>query len=500
MRLGPSSSAIRFAAAVTVAALLGGCGAPNKSVTVVTEPAGASIRLERLTPAGGGAAPELASGAASPAEVNLSFPHGDVYRATATKEQYLPASVDIALEPKGTKTYRIRLTRYLADCMEVDFVPRFVDRTWSLAPQARQTLAYLLSAAEASGEPTPTQVTDNHDPNVDFRSIATSPTGDDIVYQRVERHVLPARAYTVKGHETLEQIAAETGASAESIKAANPQVHDFDRLPGEVLKVERVEFVSEIYKQSRGGRPARLTTDQAIELTPAFDAIGEYVVFASDASGNNATLWTVKREGGGTRRTRLTRSDALDYEPSVGHDYVAYTSIPARSQGPGAGVPQVWTTRFDGTEPSKLTDGESAQISPDDRRIVYIARVGEPAADGHYTHRLRMMNVDGSDPRALIPSATYDIIDPKWSPDGKWVVFAANPRGDAGKIVNFDLFVVPADGSRPPRRLTRNEAYDSCPTFDRTGRSVYFRSNRGGNWNIWRMAVDAPVSAPRASR
>ena len=36
-------------------------------------------------------------------------------------------------------------------------------------------------------------------------------------------------------------------------------------------------------------------------------------------------------------------------------------------------------------------------------------------------------------------------------------------------------------------RLTKNESFDSNPVFDRNGRTIYFRSNRGGVWNIWKM-------------
>ena len=36
-------------------------------------------------------------------------------------------------------------------------------------------------------------------------------------------------------------------------------------------------------------------------------------------------------------------------------------------------------------------------------------------------------------------------------------------------------------------QLTTNGSLDDCPCWDRKGEYIYFRSNRGGVWNIWRF-------------
>src|SRR5688500_7432456 len=47
---------------------------------------------------------------------------------------------------------------------------------------------------------------------------------------------------------------------------------------------------------------------------------------------------------------------------------------------------------------------------------------------------------------------------PSPSPDGKWAVFSlTNPAYDA-KDQTADLWIVPVDGSRPPRQLTQTKA------------------------------------------
>jgi hypothetical protein len=39
-----------------------------------------------------------------------------------------------------------------------------------------------------------------------------------------------------------------------------------------------------------------------------------------------------------------------------------------------------------------------------------------------------------------------------------------------------------------PKPATANASCDDRPVFDVIGRSIYFRSNRGGSWQIWRQA------------
>jgi len=52
-----------------------------------------------------------------------------------------------------------------------------------------------------------------------------------------------------------------------------------------------------------------------------------------------------------------------------------------------------------------------------------------------------------------------------------------------------------ADGSAPTQ-LTTNGSRDDSPCFDREGKKIYFRSNRGGNWNVWSFepAIDIKLT------
>ncbi len=71
-----------------------------------------------------------------------------------------------------------------------------------------------------------------------------------------------------------------------------------------------------------------------------------------------------------------------------------------------------------------------------------------------------------------------------WSPDSRFLAFVAE-RGDG----RYELYRVPASGGAE-ERLTFLGGYDDGPEYSPDGRWIYFNSNRGGRWNIWRIPPD----------
>ena len=71
-----------------------------------------------------------------------------------------------------------------------------------------------------------------------------------------------------------------------------------------------------------------------------------------------------------------------------------------------------------------------------------------------------------------------------WSPDSRYLAFVAE-RGDG----RYELYRVPAVGGAE-ERLTSTGGYDDGPEYTPDGRWIYFNSNRGGRWNIWRIPPD----------
>ena len=70
---------------------------------------------------------------------------------------------------------------------------------------------------------------------------------------------------------------------------------------------------------------------------------------------------------------------------------------------------------------------------------------------------------------------------PAPSPDGKWVVFSLNePAYDEAKQVS-DLWIVPADGSARPRRLTNTKAPETGVAWSPDSRRIAFSTRREGD-------------------
>ena len=70
---------------------------------------------------------------------------------------------------------------------------------------------------------------------------------------------------------------------------------------------------------------------------------------------------------------------------------------------------------------------------------------------------------------------------PQLSPDGKWVVYAlVEPSYEKDGTVS-DLWLVPADGSAVPRRLTSSKAGESSPRWAPDSRRSAFAAKREGD-------------------
>ena len=68
---------------------------------------------------------------------------------------------------------------------------------------------------------------------------------------------------------------------------------------------------------------------------------------------------------------------------------------------------------------------------------------------------------------------------PSWSPDGKWIAFDSRVRG------NSSILVAPAGGGAW-RSITDTPDNEILPRWSRNGEWIYFSSDRGGRWQVWK--------------
>jgi len=153
-----------------------------------------------------------------------------------------------------------------------------------------------------------------------------------------------------------------------------------------------------------------------------------------------------------------------------------------------------------------------------DSRIAYVLKVGRQ-------FELQIADADGFGAQRILGPQLQPIMSPKWSPDGmrlayvsferqKPVVYVHNlltgrrqtlanhwgsntapawaPDGKHLAVVlskegGSQIFLINADGSGEPRRLTFTGDINTEPAFTPDGKAIVFTSNRGGTPQIYRM-------------
>jgi dipeptidyl aminopeptidase/acylaminoacyl peptidase len=79
--------------------------------------------------------------------------------------------------------------------------------------------------------------------------------------------------------------------------------------------------------------------------------------------------------------------------------------------------------------------------------------------------------------------------DPQVSPDGRRVVYTLRETDMDGNRGVVSLWLVPADGSQAPRRMTGPGTSAAAPRWAPDGQSIYFLSARSGSMQLWNLPL-----------
>jgi Tol biopolymer transport system component/DNA-binding winged helix-turn-helix (wHTH) protein len=126
------------------------------------------------------------------------------------------------------------------------------------------------------------------------------------------------------------------------------------------------------------------------------------------------------------------------------------------------------------------------QFSPNGKRIAFESNRSGP-------QEIWVANNDGTDPVRLTNFGRH-CGSPRWSPDGRWIVFDAAMAG-GGR----DIWVLESGGGNA-RRLTSGPGNSFTPSFSQDGKWINISNDRGGRPEIFRVPFDggAPIQLTRS--
>jgi TolB protein len=205
-----------------------------------------------------------------------------------------------------------------------------------------------------------------------------------------------------------------------------------------------------LYLTSRGAyRPGPLLTKILPGLPKyrgVFSPDGKQLALVTSFDGS-AEIYRVNRNG--SKKVRLTRSEAIDISPAWAPDAQQLAFVSDRS-----GAPQVYLVDPDGTGLRRLTFNgtynTSPAWSPDGRWIAYETRIGN-----HFD--IWLIDPSGEINIPLVSHRRNDEF-PAWSADSRKLAFASTRRGAS------DIYVVDVNGENL-RRLTSQSGENLQPSW-----------------------------------
>ncbi len=217
-----------------------------------------------------------------------------------------------------------------------------------------------------------------------------------------------------------------------------------------------------------------------IQESPWIGNDGKDIYFCSNITGV-PRIWAMRLDDIRGNLKDQTGGEGAQFEPSVSDDgrTTVFTSFLPGSKEEAICVAD------DSGGITYLRKGGCPRVSGDGKQIVFLS----PGEESGKYNQVWVMDVHGK-PMRQITNLDGECRDASFSPDGKAIVFSCDALGEeaSGKR-DFNIWIADMqDGTQ--KQMTTNSAADVSPVWSKDGRYIYFCSNRGMKWNIWRLNLD----------
>lgn len=259
---------------------------------------------------------------------------------------------------------------------------------------------------------------------------------------------------------------------------------------GQLAYAARVGQAPRIFvTDENGAAPRRLTADERMETSASWSPDGKAIAYYSRALDGTATELRLVEVASG-KSTTLMR-DPRDMGPtppswSADGSRLAFSVVFDHEHS------HIWVVQRDGSALRNISEKHAKrgaawpQISPDGTQVLWIAEMRDRMP-------IIVTDVASGESRELTPDKRAAAESPRWSPDGRQIVFASM-FGSAAQGRN-DIFVMDADGSNV-RNLSRNGGENFDPKWAADGRSVVFASLRSGTSLLYEVSLFDGTTQP----
>jgi Tol biopolymer transport system component len=216
---------------------------------------------------------------------------------------------------------------------------------------------------------------------------------------------------------------------------------------------------------------ALLTSASAYAQQPGGPPVSMVFYSARDGHPNNQ-IYIMNPDG--SKQVRVTYDVASDVDPDLSPNGQNIVFTSSQTGNNDIFIRDRWGRIRNLT--NNPANDEWARWSPDGKQIVF----GSNRDGGVF--EIYLMNAEGSGTPVRLTDVPVLSRYPSWSPDGKQIVFR---RG-------IDIFTTNADGSSAPTQLTYEVApsFAQMPAFSPDGRYIAFMSFREGYCSVFRMNAD----------